>query len=225
MFQTVFSSIIRSSKLHIQRQVFVRPLLLPAASLARVAAGRLVWQYLTLYVQFWAPDDGRKNHLKHVERLTEINKLWNFASCWLYSASANIFFSFWRPNFNRRWDWLSLYSFILAVKKKKKEMWSMEMYRIKQRTYERFFLLFWVKCILGDQNVLCSMCGNLVQKDNDIPHNSTQILPKSWDYVQAVVQLLSSSPRPKWLKSALSLPFLSVILPTYFHLSCSLDAV
>jgi len=32
MFQTVFPSIIRSTKLHIQRQVFVRPLLLPAAS-------------------------------------------------------------------------------------------------------------------------------------------------------------------------------------------------
>jgi len=38
-FQTVFPSIIRSSKMHIQRQVFVRPLLLPAASLARLAAG------------------------------------------------------------------------------------------------------------------------------------------------------------------------------------------
>ena len=34
MFQTVFPSIIRSSKLRIQRQVFVRPVLLPAASLA-----------------------------------------------------------------------------------------------------------------------------------------------------------------------------------------------
>jgi len=33
MFQMVFPSIIRSSKPHIQRQVFVRPLLLPAASL------------------------------------------------------------------------------------------------------------------------------------------------------------------------------------------------
>ena len=29
---------------------------------------------LTLYVQFCAPDDGRKNRLKHVERLTRINK-------------------------------------------------------------------------------------------------------------------------------------------------------
>jgi len=38
-FQTGFPSIIRSSKLHIQRQVFVRPVLLPAASLARLAAG------------------------------------------------------------------------------------------------------------------------------------------------------------------------------------------
>jgi len=34
---------------------------------------------------FWAPDDGRKNHLKHVDRLTEINKLRKAASCWLYS--------------------------------------------------------------------------------------------------------------------------------------------
>jgi len=33
MFQTVVPSIIRSSKLHTQRQVFVRPLLLPAAGL------------------------------------------------------------------------------------------------------------------------------------------------------------------------------------------------
>ena len=39
MFQAVFPSIIRSSKLHIQRHVFVRPLLLPAASPAGLAAG------------------------------------------------------------------------------------------------------------------------------------------------------------------------------------------
>jgi len=38
-------------------------------------------------VQFWAPDDERKNSLKHVERLTEINKLRNLASCWLYSEN------------------------------------------------------------------------------------------------------------------------------------------
>ena len=43
-------------------------------------------KYLKLYAQFWAPDDGRKNHLKHVQRLTEIKKLWNIASYWLYSA-------------------------------------------------------------------------------------------------------------------------------------------
>ena len=33
MFQKGFPSIIRTSKLHIQRQVFVRPILLPAAIL------------------------------------------------------------------------------------------------------------------------------------------------------------------------------------------------
>jgi len=65
MFQTVFPSIISSSKLHIERQVFVRPLLLPAASLVRLAAGSSIG--LTLHVQFCAPDDGRKNRLIPVE--------------------------------------------------------------------------------------------------------------------------------------------------------------
>ena len=73
MFQTGFPSIISSSKLHIQRQVFVRPLPLPAASLSILAAGS--GNDLTLYVQFWAADNGRKSRLKHVQRLTEINKL------------------------------------------------------------------------------------------------------------------------------------------------------
>jgi len=39
MFLTAFPSITRSSKLHIQLQVFVRLILLPAASMARLAAG------------------------------------------------------------------------------------------------------------------------------------------------------------------------------------------
>jgi len=53
MFRTVFPSIIRGTKLHIQLQTFIRTLLLPAASLLL--------------------GDGRKNNLKHVQRLTEIN--------------------------------------------------------------------------------------------------------------------------------------------------------
>ena len=35
-------------------------------------------------MQFWAPDDGRKTRLKHVESLTEINNLRKVASFWLY---------------------------------------------------------------------------------------------------------------------------------------------
>jgi len=69
MFQAVFPSIIRSSKLHIQRQV-------------------LVWQIpdaVCAVLSFWWWTE--KNRLKHVERLREINKLWNVASCWLYSAN------------------------------------------------------------------------------------------------------------------------------------------
>jgi hypothetical protein len=40
-----------------------------------------------LYMQLRAPDDGRKKRLKHVERLTGINKLRKVASCWLYSEN------------------------------------------------------------------------------------------------------------------------------------------
>ena len=41
---------------------------------SRQQAAVLVWQYLTLYVQFCAPDDGRRNRLKHVEQFIEINR-------------------------------------------------------------------------------------------------------------------------------------------------------
>jgi len=68
MFQMGFPSIIWSSKLPIQRQVFVRPLLLPAANLARLAEGSS--NGLTWYLQFWAPDNRRKTGLKHLQRLT-----------------------------------------------------------------------------------------------------------------------------------------------------------
>ena len=37
-----------------------------------------------LYIQFSAPDDGRRNRLKHAEHFTEINELCDVASCWLY---------------------------------------------------------------------------------------------------------------------------------------------
>jgi len=67
-FQTVFPSLIRRSKLHTQLQV-------------------LVWQILDAVCAVWAPDKGRKARLKHVEHLTEINKLRNVASFWLYSAN------------------------------------------------------------------------------------------------------------------------------------------
>jgi hypothetical protein len=36
---------------------------------------------------FWAPDDGQRNRLKHVEHFAEINELCNVASCWLYAKT------------------------------------------------------------------------------------------------------------------------------------------
>ena len=60
----------------------VKPLLLPATTVSGRSRG--LTKYQMLYIQFWAPDDGRRNRLKHVEHLTEINELCNGASCWLY---------------------------------------------------------------------------------------------------------------------------------------------
>ena len=71
MFRTGFLSIIRSSKLHIQSQVFVRPILLPAASrpgyAARIAVSKPVWHTPLLCVQWKTPDDGQRNCPKYVE--------------------------------------------------------------------------------------------------------------------------------------------------------------
>jgi hypothetical protein len=79
VFRTVFPSIIRSSKLHIQQRYMSNTcsyLLLSgmrwSSSSSPIAAA--VWHILLLYTQFWAPDDGRKDRPKHVERFT-INNL------------------------------------------------------------------------------------------------------------------------------------------------------
>ena len=82
MFQAVPPPIIRSTKLYIHRQVLSKQywcLLLSwmrwnRSSISSTKAAVLVSQYLTLYVQFCAPDDGRRNRLKHVEKFIEINK-------------------------------------------------------------------------------------------------------------------------------------------------------
>ena len=69
----------------VRRSTCFRRFFLPSSVAQNCTYSVRYWsdKYLTLYVQFWATDDGRKNRLKHVERLTEINKFWNFASCWL----------------------------------------------------------------------------------------------------------------------------------------------
>ena len=69
---------------------FVKPLLLPATVV--VPSIPRQWQVTEKFLQstrcciysFWAPVDGRRNSLKHVERFTVINNLCNVASCWLY---------------------------------------------------------------------------------------------------------------------------------------------
>jgi len=45
-----------------------------SSSISSTVAPVLVWQYLTLYLQFCAPDDGRRNRLKHVDKCIEINR-------------------------------------------------------------------------------------------------------------------------------------------------------
>ena len=62
-----------AQKLYIQH-------LLPAIVVAGNSKG--LTKYPMLYIQFRAPDDGRRNRLKHVEHFTDINKLCNAASRW-----------------------------------------------------------------------------------------------------------------------------------------------
>ena len=48
-------------------------------------SSKVLTKYPMLYIQFWAPDDGRRNRLKHVEYITKKkNYLCNVAFCWLY---------------------------------------------------------------------------------------------------------------------------------------------
>ena len=88
MFQSGFPSIIRSSKLHIQRQV--RPTLLPAASLNGISipsrlAAVMVWQMpdavcAVLSSRWWTENPSETC------RASYRNILWNVATFWLYSA-------------------------------------------------------------------------------------------------------------------------------------------
>jgi len=63
MFQKVFPSIIRSSKLSIQQRYMSN-----SCCYLQVAAA--IWNIPLLYTQFWSPDDGRKDRPKHVEPFT-----------------------------------------------------------------------------------------------------------------------------------------------------------
>ena len=93
MFQTVFPSIIRSSKLHIQRQVFVRPLLLPADRLAAGSSNGLTNRQVGTYL----PMKMEQTHCSErsaykiqtprncPEEITQHSE--TFASCWLYSEN------------------------------------------------------------------------------------------------------------------------------------------
>ena len=65
---------------------YCHPILLLAA-----ASSSIGWQYLKLYVQFSAPEDGQRNRLKHEDHLAEVNRtensciflvvLWEHMSC------------------------------------------------------------------------------------------------------------------------------------------------
>jgi hypothetical protein len=52
-----------------------------------------VWQIPEVVCTVWAPDDGWRNRLKHVEHVTEINKLRNVAYCWLHFGNTQLHLS------------------------------------------------------------------------------------------------------------------------------------
>jgi hypothetical protein len=83
MFPRVFPSIIRSPKVYIQSQVYVIQVCwLLASGPASKQSTNLYDIYLTLYVQSRTPDDGQKDHPKHVEWYSINSKY--CASSWFY---------------------------------------------------------------------------------------------------------------------------------------------
>jgi hypothetical protein len=83
MFQTVPPPIIRSSKTVYTASDTLSNLYcyLPLSWQLALKG----WQSIRCCIySFWAPDDGRRNRLKHVEHFAEINKLCNVASRWLH---------------------------------------------------------------------------------------------------------------------------------------------
>jgi hypothetical protein len=79
-----------AQKLCIQHLVFVKLLLLISlrscssfSTIAKVKRNSSTNTRCCMY-SFWAPDDGRRIHLKHVEHYAERNELYNVASCWLH---------------------------------------------------------------------------------------------------------------------------------------------
>ena len=90
MFRMVSPSIIRSSRLYMQHQVYVIQVswlharghemehLVPAST----QSAKLYDIYLMLYVQSWTPDDGRTDRPKHVEWYSINSK--NCASSWFH---------------------------------------------------------------------------------------------------------------------------------------------
>jgi len=64
MFRTVFPSIIRSSRLYIQQQAFVKQI---PCKFASKQTQYLFDIRLLLYVRSWNANDGRKNRPKHAE--------------------------------------------------------------------------------------------------------------------------------------------------------------
>jgi hypothetical protein len=81
-------------QLYLQHLVFATPLLLSAAIVEEmepvsVCCGRRTPPTDSSAVDtvVCAPDDGWKYHPKHVEQFPDINKLYNFASCWIYECT------------------------------------------------------------------------------------------------------------------------------------------
>jgi hypothetical protein len=67
-FQAVTPPIIRSTQLYKQLQL-LSTTTAAATEFTVATSSSIGWQYLKLSVQLRAPDDGRRNGMKHVQRL------------------------------------------------------------------------------------------------------------------------------------------------------------
>ena len=115
-------------------------------------SSNVLTKYPMLYVQFWAPDDGRRNRLKHVEHFTEISSvplhLVGYTWKYFYDARAHgrqICRCLWTSTVSGSKAGCTLHIFDIISPK----LGSLYM-TLMQSRYQLAIIFWWLQCLLPE---------------------------------------------------------------------------